>query len=129
MSLEVHLRIEYNELLLQALPVRTHEVILPEVLFQRVVVDIVLLLPAPFSAIADVTALVLVATMRVKLVVSVEALTAESTFRVSLKTALVDRARVVVAEFLMLLEVGEGKELVLVGKHFLVSCTEVAGLG
>jgi hypothetical protein len=65
MSLEVHLRIEHNELLLQALPIRTHEMVLPEVLFQRIVIDIVLLLPASFSAIADVAALVLVATVRI----------------------------------------------------------------
>lgn len=129
MSLEVHFRIEHNELLLQALPIRTHEVILPEMLFQRIVIDIVLLLPAPFSAIADVAALVLVATMRVQLIVSVEALTTESTFRMSLKAALVDRTRVIVAKFLVLLEVGEGEELVLVREHFLVSCAEVAGLG
>ena len=65
MSFEVHLGIEYNKLLLQALPVWTHEVIFPEMLFERIVVDIVLLLPAPLSSIADVAALVLVATMRV----------------------------------------------------------------
>lgn len=43
----------------------------------------------------------------------------------SLKTTLIDRAWVIIAEFLVLSELGKGEELVLVGKYFLVSCTQV----
>lgn len=63
MGLEVHLGIENHELLLQALSVWTHEVVLAEMLLERVVVDIVLLLAAAFSAVTDVTSFVLVSAM------------------------------------------------------------------
>jgi hypothetical protein len=103
MCLEVHLRVEYDELLVQAVSVRTQEVIFSKVHLEGVVVDVVLLLPAPtVLAIAYVAAFVLVPTMRVKLVVSIESLATEATLRVSLESALVDCAGVVVTEFLVL---------------------------
>lgn len=126
MGFEVHFRIKYNKFLLQALTVRAHEVVFPEVLLERIVVDIVLLLPASFSSVTDVAALMLVATMRVELIVSVEALSAESAFRVSLETTLINCAGVVVAKLLVFLEVCKGEELVLVSEHFLVSSTQIA---
>lgn len=127
-GLEVHFRIEHNKLFLQAFTVWAHEVVFSEVLLERIVIDKVLLLPASFSSVADVATLMLVATMRVELIVSVEALAAESTFRVSLETALINCARIVVAKFLVLLEVCEGEELVLVSEYFLVSSTQIARL-
>jgi hypothetical protein len=42
---------------------------------------------------------------------------------VTLKPTLIDRARVVIAEFLVLPKLGKGEELVLVSKDLLVSCT------
>jgi hypothetical protein len=71
-------------------------------------------------------ALVLVPAMCVKLVVSVEALTTEAALRMTLETALVNSARIVVAELLVLSELGKGEELVFVGKDFLVSRTQIA---
>ena len=59
-GLEVHFGVEHHELLLQALSVWTHEVIFAEVLLERIVIHIVLLLATALSAIADVTSLVLV---------------------------------------------------------------------
>ena len=62
-SLEIHLRVEHNEFLLQALPVWAHEVVFPEMLFERIVVDVVLLLPAAILTIANMATLMLVSTM------------------------------------------------------------------
>jgi hypothetical protein len=125
MCFEVHLRVEDHEFLLETLPVRTQEVVFAKVHFERVVVDVVLLLPAALPSVANVAALVLVSTVSVQLVVSVEALPTEATFRVSSKTTLVFCARVVVAKLLVLLQIGPCEELVLVGEDLLVPCTEV----
>jgi hypothetical protein len=103
MRLQIHLRVKHDELLLQALSVRAQEVVFPEVPLKGIVVDVILLLPAStVLAIADVAAFVFVSAMRVKLVVSIETLATEATFRVSLESALVDRAGVIVAELLVL---------------------------
>jgi hypothetical protein len=65
MRLDIHLRVENNKLLLEALAIRTQEMVLAEMYLKRIVVDKVLLLPAPFTAIADMASLVLVSAMRV----------------------------------------------------------------
>jgi hypothetical protein len=96
-----------------------------EVDFEGIVVDKVLLLASAITPIADMAAFVLVSTVCVQLVVSVEALSTEATFRVSLEAALVDRTRVVVTELLVLPQFGECKQLVFVRKDLLVSCTQV----
>lgn len=70
--------------------------------------------------------LVLVPAMCVKLVVSVEALPTEAALRVTLETTLIDSARVVVAELLVLSELSKREELVFVGEDFLVSRTQIA---
>lgn len=129
MSLEVHLRIKYNKFLLQTFSVWTHEMVFPEVLLERIVVHKVLLLPAPITAVANVAAFVLISTMCVQLIVSVEALATETAFRVSLEATLIDRARVIVTELLMLPEIGKREELVLVREDFLVPRTQITKLG
>lgn len=100
--------------------------VLPEVDFERVVVDVVLLLPVVVTTVADVTTLVLVTTVSIQLVVSIEALSTEAALRMSFEAALVNGARIIVTEFLVLLQVGPCEKLVLVCEDFLVSCTEVA---
>jgi hypothetical protein len=103
MCLEIHLRIKHDKLLLQALPVRTQEVVFSEVDLERIIVDVILLLPtAAVSAIADVATFVLVPAMGVELVIAIETLTTEAALRVSLETALIDGTRIVVAKFLVL---------------------------
>jgi hypothetical protein len=69
---QVHIRVKHNKFLFQTLAVGTHVMVFPEVLFQRVVVDKVLLLPAFIAAIANMAPLVLVSTMSEELVVAVE---------------------------------------------------------
>jgi len=125
---QVHLRVEHDKLFLHALPVRTQEVVLAEVDLERVVVDIVLLLPVVVAAVADVAALVLVSAVCVEFIVSVEAHLAEAALGMSFEAALVDGTGVVVAEFLVPSEIGRSEEGVLVGEDLLVPCTEVAGI-
>lgn len=103
--------------------------ILAEVVFQRVIVDIVLLLTTAVASVADVAAFMLVTTMCVQLVISIEALAAKTTLWVSLKSTLIDRARVVVPELLMLAQFWECEEFVFVREDFFVSRAKVATLG
>jgi hypothetical protein len=100
-GLEVHLRLEDDEFLLQALFVKAEEVISLKVFLQSVVVQIVVRL-AWGSSIADMAPLMLLTTMSVQLIVAVEVLLAETASRVPLKSALVNGARLVVAALLML---------------------------
>ena len=73
---------------------------------ERIVVDVVLLLSgASFSPIANMTALVLVSAMRVEFVIAIKALPAEAALGMSLETTLVDCARVVIAELLVLAQI------------------------
>lgn len=63
--LQIHLRVEHNKLLFHTFPVRAQEVILSKMNLERIVIDIVLLLSASITTIADVTTFVFVPTMRV----------------------------------------------------------------
>jgi hypothetical protein len=63
MSLEIHFRIKHNELLLEAFSVWARKVVFLEVQLERIVVDIILLLSAAFSAVTNMAALVLVPAM------------------------------------------------------------------
>jgi hypothetical protein len=125
MCFQVHLGVKYDKLLLETLPVRAQEMVLAEVDFQRVVVDVVLLLPATIASVADVAALMLVSAVGVQLVVPIEARVTEATFRMPPKAALVLCTRVVVAELLVLFQVWPCKELVFVGEDLLVPCTQI----
>ena len=63
MSLEIHFRIKHNELLLEALSVWARKVVFLKVQLERIVVDVILLLSAAFSAVTNMAALVLVPAM------------------------------------------------------------------
>lgn len=126
MCLEIHLGIEYNELLFQTFLVRTHEMILAEMELKSIVVEIVLRLSSTVPSITYVAALVSVATMCVELVVTIEALSAETALGVALETGLVYCTGVVVAVLLMLAKLGRGKKLMLVGEDLLVAGAQIA---
>jgi len=77
--------------------------VFPKVHLERIIVDKILLLPATsFPTIADVAAFVLVPTMSVQLVIPVKTLSTKAALGMSLEAALVDRAGVIVAKFLVL---------------------------
>lgn len=101
MCFEVHLRVENHEFLLETLPVWAQEVVLAKVDFERVIVDVILLLPATLPSVANMAALVLVSAMSVQLVVPIKALATKATFRMSPEAALIHGTWVVVAELLM----------------------------
>ena len=73
--------------------------ILAEMFLEGIVVDVVLLLAASRSSVTDMAALMFVPTMRIELIVIVESQMTETTLRVSLKSALVYRSRIIVTEF------------------------------
>lgn len=125
MCFEIHLALEHHKLLRQTLLVWTCKVVLPKVHFQRIIVQVVLVLLPVITTITYVAALVLLTTMRKQLVIAVEALSAEAAFGMALETALIDCAWSVIAEFFMLAEFSGGEEFVFMRKHLLVTGTEV----
>ena len=126
MRLQIHLRLEDDELLLQAFLISAHEMVTPKVLLQRIVVDVILLLAAPIPAIANMASFMFVPTMDVQFIVSIESLTTETAFRMPFETALVDSARVIISKLLMLAQLLWGKELMLMCEDLLISCTQIA---
>lgn len=102
MCFQIHFRIEHDELLFQTLAIGAKKVVFSKVVLKRVIIDIVLLLAAAVTSVANVAALVLVSTVRIQLIVAIESLSAKPAFRVSLEAALIDGARVIVAELLVL---------------------------
>ena len=126
MRLQIHFRLEDDELLLQAFLIGAHEMVTPKVLLQRTVIDVILLLAAPTPSIADMTSFMFVPTVNVQLIVSIESLSTETAFRMPLETALVDSARMIISEFLMLAQLLRGEELMLMGEDFLISRAQIA---
>jgi len=96
-----------------------------EVYLECIVVDKVLLLPCLIPPIANVTSLMLVSAMRVELIVTVKALSTETTFWMTLKPTLIDSPWIVIAELLMLAQFAKGKEIVLVGEDLFVPGAEI----
>jgi hypothetical protein len=72
-------------------------------LFQRVVVNKILLLPALAPPVAEKTPLVFFSAVCIELVIAVKPLSTETALWVALESALVDGAGVVVAKFLVFL--------------------------
>ena len=70
-------------------------------LLKRVIVNVVLLLPSAISSVTKVTSLMLVPAVGVKFIISVETLSAEATFRMTLEPTLIDRSWIIVAELLV----------------------------
>lgn len=70
--------------------------------------------------------LVLVSAMCVKFVIAVEALSTEAAFGMTFEPTLIHRSRVIVAKFLMLLQLRDREQLMLVGEDLLVPGTEIA---
>jgi hypothetical protein len=100
--------------------------VFPEVLFKSVVINVILLLSALTSPIADMAFFVPVAAMNEQLVVAVESLSTEAAFRMAFESGLIYCAWIVVAEFLMAAKFGGGEEVVFVSKDLFVASTEIA---
>jgi hypothetical protein len=108
-SLQVHLRLENDELFFQALFIQTSEMIFMEVVLQCVVVNIVLLLTVGGASVTDVAPFVFIATVGVQLIVTIEPLTTETTFGVSLEATLVYSSRLVISGPFVLTQFHHGK--------------------
>lgn len=101
MTLQIHLRLEHDELLIQALLVQTQVVVFLKMVLERGVIDVVLLLAMSGLSIADVASLMLVTAVCIQFVISVESLATETAFRVTSETALVNGTGDVVSVFLV----------------------------
>jgi len=128
MSLQIHLGIKDDELLLQTLLVGAHEVILSEVNLESVVVDIVLGLSATIAAITQVASFVAVTTMGEEFIVSVEALTTEATLRMALEARLVLGTRDIITVLFVSTQFLRSKQFVFMSEDLLVTSTQITHL-
>ena len=126
MTLQIHLRVEDDKLLLQALGVETRKVILAKVLLKRIVVLEILWISSACPPIAKMASLMSIATMCIEFVISVESLPAESALGMTFKPTLIHSSRNVVAILLMLPQLLLREYLVLVDKHLFVSSAQIA---
>jgi hypothetical protein len=126
MSFEIHFRVKYNKLLLKALVVQARKMVLTEVFLQLFIIEVVLWILAASSAIAKMTALMLVSAVNVQLIITIKSLPAESALRMALEPTLIDCAWIVVTILLVPSEFLLREELMLVGEHLLVPCAQIA---
>jgi hypothetical protein len=127
MSLEIHLGFKHHKLLLQAFPILAEEMVSPEVLLERIVVQVVMWL-SRISPVTDKAPLMLIPAVLVQLVAIVETRAAESAKRVPPKPCLIDCTRLVVAVPHVFGQLLVGKHVVFVGKDLLVPSAQIAHL-
>jgi hypothetical protein len=72
------------------------------------------------------TPFVAVTAVSVKLIVSIESLTTETTLGVTLETTLIKSSRNIITVLFVLAQLGNSKKLVLMGEDFLVSSAQIA---
>lgn len=96
-GLQIHLRLENDKLFFQAFFIQASEMILMEVIFQCVVVNIVLLLTMGGASVTDVATFVFIAAVSVQLIVTIEPLATKPALRMSSEATLVYSSRLVVA--------------------------------
>lgn len=125
MGLQIHLSLKHHEFLIQALLVKAEKVVLLEMLLERIVVDIVLLLPVPRPSVTDMAPLVPVTAVGIQFVISVEPLSTETAFRVASKPALVNGTGNVISVLFVLAQLRHGEEFMFVGEDFLVSSAKI----
>lgn len=125
MSLEIHFRFEHDKLLLHTFTVVTEEMILLEVLFECVVVEVVVGV-SRLSTIANKATFVLHATVLIEAIVIVKSLATEATQRVTFEAGLISRAGFVVAAAHVLFQLLIRKQFMLVGEDLFVACAEIA---
>jgi hypothetical protein len=109
MGFEIHLRFKNVGLAFNALPLETHKMGFGEMLLEFGVVAVVLRVATTISPIANMASLVLLSTMGIQFVISIEALSAEAAFRVTFEARLIDSTRIIVAKFLVLSQFAKGE--------------------
>jgi hypothetical protein len=126
MCLQIHLRLKHDKLFIEAFLVHANKVRFPEVLLERIVVEVILRLASLVSPVANVTSLVLFSAVSVELVVSVKVLPTEPAFGMSSESALVSRAWPIVSLVFVSPQLLLREQLVLMRKDLLVSRAEIA---
>jgi hypothetical protein len=117
-SFQVQFRGEHNKLLLHASRIRAQEMILPIMLLERRIIAKIRWLT--FPPITDKAPLMRFSTMNIKLIFTIESLSAEAALRMPFEAALVNSSWVVIAFSHMSLQFSIGKQFMLVCKDFLV---------
>lgn len=122
---QVHVRLEYDKLLLHAFSVRADKMVLLEVLLEGIIVEIVMRLPR-VPTVADEAPLMFVPAVLEEFVVVIEALATETAKRVSLKPRCGPRLAIAMAHVIteLLIRI----DIVFVRKHLLVPSAEIAHL-
>ena len=125
MGLQIHLRFEHHEFLLQTLLVQAKKVVLLEMFLERIVVDIVLLLAMSRPSVTDMAPLMPVTTVSIQFVISVEPLSAETAFWMASKPALINGAGDIISVLFVLAQFRHGEKFMLVGEDFFVPSAKI----
>lgn len=104
MSLQIHLRVEDNKLLLLTFLVKTWEVVTAKVLLKSFVIDEVGRCLPSSPTITKMAAFVTFSAVYEELIISVEALPAETALWMALEPALIYSTRIVVAKLFVPLQ-------------------------
>lgn len=123
MGLKINLRFEDCKLLIQAFLIHAQKMIFPEVYLKGIIIHVILLRSTLIPSIADMAFFMLVSAVGEQLVVAVESLPAKATFRMSLESALVNSAGVVVAKLFVPAQILRSIKIMFMRKNFLVSGT------
>ena len=125
MGSKIQVRLEDHELLVQTFPIRAQKVILSEVNFQGVVVEVILVITSQIPAITDMTPLVAFSTMVVELIESIEELLAETALGMTLEAGLVRDTGIIIPNLLMNLQLAMSEQFMLMREDLFVLSAEI----
>jgi hypothetical protein len=100
--------------------------ILLKMILKGVVINVVLLLPTPRTAVAYVASLMTVTTVGVEFVIAVESLAAESTFGMSFETTLIQGTWHIIAVLLVFAQLCHSEKFMLMREDLLVPSAKIA---
>ena len=99
--------------------------ILSKVLFQRVVIHKILLLPPLVISIADMASFMFISAVGIELIISIETLSTKTTLGMPFEAALVHGTRIVVTKLFMFSKFLRCEEFMFVRKDLLVPCAKI----
>lgn len=92
-----------------------------KVLLQLFIVEVILRVSSAISSVANVTSLVLLSTVIVKFIITVEPLLTETTFWMSLEARLINCAGIVITVLFVFSQFAKSEQFVFVGEDLFVS--------
>lgn len=125
MSFEIHLTFKNNKFLLQAFLIQTEKVIFLKVVLEGIIVNVVLMAAIIRLSVTYVTSLVLVPTVGIQLIITVEAFATEFTFGVAFETTLVNGTGVIIPVLFVLAKLRNGEKFMLVCEDLFIPSAQI----